>query len=90
MEEISPFVMPISGESVVGSPIKAIFEVYRVALKHPSGSSLVVNNRTADVLVTSNRTVTLVLVPVELSTIISGRHAAIYVVNAYISQILVY
>ena len=64
--------------------------VYRVALKQTKGSCLVVNHRTADVKVTSNRTVTLVLVPVELSTSISGNHVTRYVVNAYVSQIRVY
>ena len=63
--------------------------VYRVALKQPIGSSLVVNNFTAYVRVTSERTVVLVLVPVELSTSISGRHVATYVVNAYVYQISV-
>ena len=38
----------------------------------------------------SDITVTLGLVPVELSTIISGIHAATYVVNAYVSQIPIY
>ena len=74
----------------MGDPIKAISEVYRVALKKTSGSSLVVNNRTADVLLTSDRTVTLVLVPVKLLAIISDIRAATYFINAYISQIHVY
>ena len=64
--------------------------VYRVALKQTSSSSLVVNHRTAEVQVTSDRTVTLVLLPVEVSTSISGIHAAMYVVNTYVSQIRVY
>ena len=67
-----------------------MYTVYRVALKQPSGSCLVVNHHTVDVQVTSDRTVTLVLVPVELSTNIYGSHAAKYVVNAYVSQIRVY
>ena len=59
--------------------------VYRVALKQPSGSSLFVTHLTAYVLLTSDRPVTLGLVPVELSTSISVSHAATYVVNAYVS-----
>ena len=64
--------------------------VYRVSLKQPNGSSLVVNHCMADVQVTSYITVTLVLVPVEISTSISYSHAATYVVNAYVSKIRVY
>ena len=64
--------------------------VYRVVLKQPSGISLVVNHRTADVQVMLDRTVTLVLVPVEPSTSISGSYAATYVVNSYVPQIYVY
>ena len=64
--------------------------VYRVALIQPSGSSLVGTHRTADVRVMPDRTVTLVLVPVELSTSISGSHTATYVVNTYVTQIRVY
>ena len=64
--------------------------VYRVALKQPSGSSLVVNHRTSDVQITSDKTVTLVLVPVEISTSIYGIHTDTYIVNAYIPQICVY
>ena len=60
--------------------------VYLVALKHPSRSSLVVNHRTADVWVTLEITVTLVLVPVELSTSISVIHTSTYVVNAYVPR----
>ena len=63
--------------------------VYRVSLKQPRGSSLVANHSTADVWVTLDRTVKLVLVPVELSTSISGSHDTTYVVNAYLSQIRV-
>ena len=37
-----------------------------------------------------DRKVTLVLVPVELSTIISGSHTSTYVVNSYVLQICVY
>ena len=37
----------------------------------------------------SDRTVTLVLVPVEIPTGISGSYAAKYVVNSYVSQIRV-
>ena len=44
-------------------------------------SSLVVTNCTADVRVTPDRLVTLGLLPVELSTGISGSHAATYRVN---------
>ena len=64
--------------------------VYHVALKKPSGISLVVNHCTTDVQVTSGRTATLVLFPVEFSTSISGSHTATYVVNAYVPQIRVY
>ena len=64
--------------------------VYHVALKQPSGRSLVVNHRTSDVQVTPDKTVTLVLVSVELSTSISGSHTAKYIVNAYVSLIHVY
>ena len=42
--------------------------IYRVALKQPRGSYLVINNFTRDVRLTSDRTVTQVIVPVELST----------------------
>ena len=59
--------------------------VYRVALIQPRGRSLVVTHRTADVQVTSDRPVTLGLVPVEISTSISGIHVATYVVNTYVS-----
>ena len=64
--------------------------VYRVALKQPSSSSLVVNHSTADVRVTSDRTVTLVLVLFELSTSISGSHTTTYIVNTYVPQMRVY
>ena len=64
--------------------------VYRVALKQPSGIYLAVNHCTADVGVTLEITVTLVLVPVELSTSISGIHTATYLVNVYVPQICVY
>ena len=56
-------------------PSRRLYAVYRVALKQPHVSSLVVNHRTADVRLTLDGTLTLVLVPVELSTIISGSHA---------------
>ena len=59
--------------------------VYRVALIQSRGSSLVVTDCTADIQVTSDRPVTLGLVPVELSTSISDRHAATYRVNARVS-----
>ena len=59
--------------------------VYRVSLKQPSGSSLVVNHCTANVRVTSDRTFTLGIVPFEVSTSISGSHAATYIVNVYVS-----
>ena len=58
--------------------------VYRVALNQPIGISLAGNHHIADVRVTSDRTGTIVLVPLELSTRISGRHNATYIVNAYI------
>ena len=64
--------------------------VYRVALKQSSGSSLAVHNHTADVRVTLDRTVTLVLVPVGISTSKSGIHTTTYVVNGYVPQIRVY
>ena len=64
--------------------------VYLVALKQPSGISLFFNHRTADVQLTLDITVMLVLVPVELSTSIYVSHAATYVVNAYAFQICVY
>ena len=64
--------------------------VYRVALNQPSGSSIFVNHCTADFRLTSDITVTLVLVPVELSTSISDRHTTTYVVNTYITQMRVY
>ena len=61
--------------------------VYRVALKQSRGSSPVVNHHMLDIKVMSDRKVTLVLVPAELSTSISGSHSATYIVNAYVSQI---
>ena len=64
--------------------------VYRVALKQSRGSSRVVTHRTADVRVTSDRPVTLGLVPVELSTSIYDSHAVTYLLNTYVSQIRVY
>ena len=64
---------------------QACSEVYRVYLIQPRGGYLVVAHRTADVRLTWDRLVTIGLVPVELSTIISDSHAAMYVVNAYIS-----
>ena len=64
--------------------------VYRVALNQPSGSSLVGNNHIADVRVTSDRIVTLVLVPVERSTSIYDIFTATYIVNTYLPQIHVY
>ena len=59
--------------------------VYCVALKQPRVRSLVVTQCMADVRVMSDIPVTLGLVPVELSTSISGSHAATYIINAYIS-----
>ena len=56
-------------------------EVYHVALIKPRGISMVVTHWTADVQVTSDRPVTLGLVPVELSTSIYCSHAATYIVN---------
>ena len=64
--------------------------VCRLALKQTRGSFPVVTHRTADVQVTSDRPVTLGLVPFEISTSISGSHDATYVVNTYVSQIRVY
>ena len=51
-------------------------KVYCVDLIQTRGRSLVVTHRTADVRVTSDTPVTPGLVPVELSTSISGSHAA--------------
>ena len=59
--------------------------VYRVALKRYRGSSLVVTHCMVDIQVTSDRPVTLGLVPLEISTSISGIHAAKYVVITYVS-----
>ena len=59
--------------------------VYCVSLIQYIGSSIVVTHRTADVRVTLDRPVTLFLVPVEISTGISGSHAATYLVNACVS-----
>ena len=59
--------------------------VYRVALIQSTGISLVVTHHTAEVQVISDRPVTLSLVPVELSTSMSGSHAARYIVNACVS-----
>ena len=69
---------------------KIAYTVYRVTLIQPRGISLVVNHRTEDIRSTSDRTVTIVLVPVELSTGIYGSHAATYVVNTYVYQMHVY
>ena len=41
-----------------------LFAVYHVALKRPRGSSLVVNNFMADVILILDRTVMIILVPV--------------------------
>ena len=62
-----------------------IITLYRVDLIQPRGGSLVVTHRRIDVRVMLDRPVTLGIVLVELSTSISGRHAATYVVNACIS-----
>ena len=59
--------------------------VYLVALKQPSGISLFFNHRTADVQLTLDITVMLVLVPVELSTSIYVSHSDTYVVNTCVS-----
>ena len=59
--------------------------VYRVSFIKPRGSYLVFTHHTEDVRVTSDIPVILGLVPVELSTGISGSHAATYVVSAYVS-----
>ena len=56
--------------------------VYRVLLIESIGSSLVVTNFTAGIPVTLYRPVKRGLVPVELSTSISGSHATTSVVNA--------
>ena len=55
------------------------------SLKNSRGSSIFVTHSTEDVQVTLDRPVMLGLVPVELSTSISGSHAATYVVNACVS-----
>ena len=52
------------------------FAVYFVALIQPRGSSLVVTHHTTDFRVTQKNPVILGVVPVELSTSISGSHAA--------------
>ena len=70
----------ISRTLIIGASV-----VYRVALKQPRGGSLIVTHRTAEVLVRTERPVTLGLVPVEISTITTGSHAATYLVNAYVS-----
>ena len=59
--------------------------VYHVALIQPRVSCLAVTHCTADVRVTLDRPVMLCLVPVELSTSIYSSHAALYIVNTYIS-----
>ena len=64
--------------------------VYPLDLKQPSAIYLVVNHCKVDVQVTLDITVTLILVPVELSTSISGSHDATHVVNVYVSQTHVY
>ena len=61
--------------------------VYRVALNQPSGSSLVGYHRTADIRVILDIPVTLVLVPVDLQTSISGIHTATYIENTHVPQI---
>ena len=79
---------PNRGTVLCGVYMSIIVErptVYRVALKQPRGSSLVITHRVADIQVTSDRTVTLGLVPVEPSTSISGSNTATYVVNASVS-----
>ena len=58
--------------------------VYRLAWKQPRGISLVVTHRTADIRVTPGIPLTLGLFPVELSTGVSGKHVATYVVNTYV------
>ena len=60
-------------------------EVYCVVWIQPRVSSLVVTHRTSDFRVTSDRPVKLGLVPVELSTSLSGSHSTTYIVNAYTS-----
>ena len=55
--------------------------VYRADLIQPGVSPLVVTHCTAEVQVTSDRPVTLGIVPFEISTIISSSHADTYVVN---------
>ena len=85
---ISKCTFMISRTIIIGAS-----SVYRVALIQPRGSSLVVTHHTADVRVTSDRPITLGIVPVELSTSIYGIHAATYVdtcllmlVNRYINS----
>ena len=70
----------ISHTLIIGASV-----VYHVTLIQSRGSSLVFTHRTADVRVTSDIPVTLGLVPVDLSTSISGSHAATYIVNACVS-----
>ena len=76
--------------SASGEIKEVIHAVYYLALKQPTSGSLVVTHRTAEVHVTSDRTTTLGLVPVELSSSISGSHATTYTVNTYVSQICIY
>ena len=59
--------------------------VYHVALIQHIGSSLVVTHCMVYVRVILDRPVALGLVPVEISTSISGSHADMYVVTAYVS-----
>ena len=55
-----------------------------------SGISLVGHHHSVDIQVTPDRTVTLVIVPVELSTSIYVIHTATYIVNTYVPQINFY
>ena len=70
----------ISRTLIIGASV-----VYHLALIQSRGISLVVTPRTANLQVMSDRKVTLGLVPVEISTSISGSHVTTYVVNTYVS-----
>ena len=59
--------------------------VYCVVWIQPRVSSLVVTHRTSEIRVMPDRPFTLGLVPLEISTSISGSHPATYVVNACVS-----
>ena len=77
-----PNAIPKVTRSDVTRPPQDLPAVYCVDLIQTRVSSLVVNHRTAEVQVTSDRPVTLGIVPFELSTSIYGSHAATYIVNS--------